>query len=280
MDGLRNILSWLLDLDHVSLDAERLSVQWLRPLDSWLWFIIALGALGFAAAVYRRGERPRRGPPVHGRMPHGTVAAGGHHDLRAGRRASPGSRGAVHRGRDGRRLASMSQIDHYPPDQGARLTALLAADGPGQTAPTHTGVSRWDVVNGMLRPTADGLLPALLEDHHVRFFRFSTTASAPTVVRRWPPADDAPLTAGTPTGAATDLASSIRQVFDACVDTHLAGIIVVSDGQPTPAHRVGCRQPAQCRPRDADPCHPDRLRAPARRHRGRERARDTQRLRR
>ncbi len=234
MDALRNILTWLLDLDQVSLHSDRLSLQWLRPLDSWLWFIIGVGAIAFAATVYRR-----EGGPLVARL----VMAGCRTALIVLIIMLICEPAIVHH-QDRKEpsiiavmvddSASMSQTDHYDSPQWAELTRLLAAGGNGQGTPGPAGCSRWDIVNGLVGAQSVALLPELLEHHQVRFFRFSSTASSATIIRRWPPtADSAPLTAGAPSGAATDVASSIRQVFDACVDAHLAGIVVVSDGQPT-----------------------------------------------
>ncbi|MCH8913117.1 MAG: hypothetical protein IIA33_06060, partial [Planctomycetes bacterium] len=75
----------------------------------------------------------------------------------------------------------------------------------------------------------------MLTRHELRVFRFAGSLSEQQDIVTL---EDAAAVAGQilaeePSGQETDIAGALEQVFSACIDTHLAGIVLITDGQPT-----------------------------------------------
>ncbi len=237
---MKRLWEWLLDLDRIDLSLaprikDELTVQWLEPLDGWLWFILSLIVPVYVFLIYKH-----EGGTVRSRI----IMAGGRALLILFTLLLLCKPAVVHR-RDRTepstvailvdQSASMTRSDHYDDREWQELAQLLP------TPPTAPRCSRWELAKAILsnsranpaQPSA--MLTNLLEKHELRLFRFAGSISEQfdILTAGDVAAISEQLSAENATGQETNIARSIEQVFDACIDAHLIGIVLLTDGQPT-----------------------------------------------
>ncbi len=244
---MRSFLEWLLSLDRLDLhEARRVSLQWLEPFEAWVWFILVLVVPTYVILIYRHES--------------GTLRARG---LMAGARAllilftlmllcGPALVDRRDRTEPSTvailidRSASMARADHYSSNEWSQLVGLVPSEQPSQgwqrrklleailSTPQSSALSPQSSV---LSPpqSAPGLLANLLTQHELRVFQFAGSLSEQQDIAAL---EDARALAEQiiteePSGQETDIAGALEQVYSACIDAHLAGIVLITDGQPT-----------------------------------------------
>ncbi len=252
---MRSFLEWLLSLDRLDLHgapltAHRVSLQWLEPFEAWVWFILILVVPTYVILIYRHES--------------GTLRS---RVLMAGARASLilftlmllcGPALVDRRDRTEPstvaividQSASMARADHYNSDEWSQLAGLVPPARPSHgwqrrklleaiLAPPDRAMAG-SAAGGPLAPPAGAppprsLLANLLTRHELRVFRFAGSLSEQQDVAALEEAATVAeqILAEEPSGQETDIAGALEQVFSACIDAHLAGIVLMTDGQPT-----------------------------------------------
>lgn len=233
---MQGVIEWLLSLKRVGLDDPgKLSLRWLEPLDAWMWFIICLAVAAYVFLIYRRDGGGRKIRILLASLRAALIilallllcrpAVVYRRD-----RTEPSTVAVVldH-------SASMAREDHYDNTVRDRLTRFVRSgevDVGGGAART---LSRWEIVQAIFTNPESALLEKLLDHHEVRYFEFSGSASSESLVRDRDSAAKiaARLSDQIPTGSSTHIARSIDQVLRSCIDAHLAGIVLVTDGRST-----------------------------------------------
>ncbi len=128
------------------------------------------------------------------------------------------------------------------PQSSALSPANEEASGFGPQA-TGASLEARSPEPGAFRPAAadsdlsprSSLLANLLTQHELRVFRFAGSLSEQQDIAGIGEAAAVAeqILAEEPSGQETDIAGALEQVFSACIDTHLAGIVLMTDGQPT-----------------------------------------------
>lgn len=239
---MRKIVEWLMDLERIELPSTRLaqakdeiSLQWLEPLDGWLWFILLLIVPTYVLLIYRH-----EGGSVRSRIFMGCARTGVilFALLLLCRPALVHRRDRIEPSTVAIMVdqsASMNRLDQYRADDWRRLAPLLPE------LSSEPVCSRWELTQAILAgakttdPQERSMLAGLLEMHQLRLFRFAGSISEELdILDEGEALEFAQKIAGeNPSGQETNIAESIEQVFDACIDSHLAGIVLLTDGQPT-----------------------------------------------
>ncbi len=248
MTGVRSLLEWLLSLDRLDLhETQRVSLQWLEPFEAWVWFILVLVVPTYVILIYRHES--------------GTVRS---RVLMAGGRASLilftlmllcGPALVDRRDRTEPstvailidQSASMARADHYNSEEWSQLAGLVPPARPSRgwqrrklleailAFPDRALADQLPVAPPADAPPTRGLLANLLTMHELRVFRFAGSLSEQQDIAALEDAAAVAeqILAEEPRGQETDIAGALEQVFSACIDTHLAGIVLMTDGQPT-----------------------------------------------
>ncbi|MCH8964166.1 MAG: hypothetical protein IIB58_04330 [Planctomycetes bacterium] len=265
---MRSFLEWLLSLDRLDLhEARRVSLQWLDPFEAWVWFILILVVPTYVILIYRHesGTVRSRVLMAGGRallilftlMLLCSPALVDRRD-----RTEPSTVAILID-----QSASMARADRYNSDEWRQLVGLVPPVQPSkgwqrrklleailatpQSSALHQATSFGLQASGdtlellPLKPEArspepllspqSSLLGNLLTKHELRIFRFAGSLSDQQDIVE---IDEAAavaeqILAEEPSGQETDIAGALEQVFSACIDTHLAGIVLITDGQPT-----------------------------------------------
>src|SRR5262245_1288367 len=146
---MHGILRWLLDVQAIDLaDPGRLSLQWLRPLDGWMWFVIAVAVILYVAAVYRRESAGFPVPRLRAAGRCGIILLGiallcqpalvYRQD-----RVEPSAVAVLLDD-----SASMARTDLYPPAEWTALRELLE---PASNGPAGQQCTRWELATAVLR---------------------------------------------------------------------------------------------------------------------------------
>ncbi len=260
-----------LDLHGAPLTAHRVSLQWLEPFEAWVWFILILVVPTYVVLIYRHeGGTVRARVLMAGArallilftlMLLCSPALVDRRD-----RTEPSTVAILID-----QSASMARADHYNHNEWSQLAGLVPPARPSQgwerrklletilATPQHSALSpAMDEASGFrlqatgaspearspkpfLSPQSSALgsrsslLANLLTRHELRVFRFAGSLSEQQDIVTL---EDAAAVAGQilaeePSGQETDIAGALEQVFSVCIDTHLAGIVLITDGQPT-----------------------------------------------
>ncbi len=224
------MIEWLFNLDHAKLASKgQLTLQLQEPLAPWLWFALLIVVPTFVFLIYRQEGGRRRAKLILGTLRAVlillVVLLLCQPALVLRREREEPSTVAILVDAS----ASMARSDRYTADQWRDVASVLP------NPPESLSCTRWDILNALLSGEGSSGIRDLSAKHDLRFFTFAGSASKEVFVRQ--KQDFSPITARfqqeKPIGSMTDIADSIRQVFDACLDAHLTAIVLLSDGQPT-----------------------------------------------
>ncbi|MCG3137922.1 MAG: hypothetical protein HJJLKODD_01777 [Phycisphaerae bacterium] len=222
--------TWLFDLDRIDLATSgRYSVQLLRPLEGWMWLVAGVGVAIYVTVIYREDGGSRLARTLLATL-RGLLlllvlllicepAIMQHRD-----RIEPSTLAIVLDS-----SASMNRHDPYNAEEWARLQKLW-------TVPrTSTNTTRWDIAQSVLQQGQHDWLQQLAQQHELRWFELAGSVSSP---QRFSDASAIQhqlerLRDREATGASTLLATGLQKVLNSCLDAHLSGIVLLSDGQPT-----------------------------------------------